>query len=130
MPSPSSVSDGLTMNGTRQEVTAAQPEKGCPNKGKVPARPAAGSGDMPARWGGRDADPWIAFILAEEMWMAGEPRGGQLAVVSGASEVHLAGIDPEAARGHEGIDIGAVRDHVDADRVSLLRLCERRRLRA
>jgi alkylation response protein AidB-like acyl-CoA dehydrogenase len=31
----------------------------------------------PARWGGRDADPWIAFILAEEMWMAGEPRGGQ-----------------------------------------------------
>ena len=31
----------------------------------------------PVRWGGRDADPWIAFILAEEMWMAGEPRGGQ-----------------------------------------------------
>ncbi|TGD71370.1 acyl-CoA dehydrogenase [Mangrovimicrobium sediminis] len=31
----------------------------------------------PERWGGRDADPWIAFILAEEMWMAGEPRGGQ-----------------------------------------------------
>ena len=31
----------------------------------------------PARWGGRDADPWIAFILAEEMWGAGEPRGGQ-----------------------------------------------------
>jgi alkylation response protein AidB-like acyl-CoA dehydrogenase len=31
----------------------------------------------PARWGGRDADPWIAFILAEEMWEAGEPRGGQ-----------------------------------------------------
>lgn len=31
----------------------------------------------PARWGGRDADPWTAFILAEEMWMAGEPRGGQ-----------------------------------------------------
>ncbi|WP_373077705.1 acyl-CoA dehydrogenase family protein [Zhongshania sp.] len=31
----------------------------------------------PAEWGGRDADPWIAFILAEEMWMAGEPRGGQ-----------------------------------------------------
>ncbi len=31
----------------------------------------------PARWGGRDADPWIAFILAEEMWAAGEPRGGQ-----------------------------------------------------
>lgn len=31
----------------------------------------------PRRWGGRDADPWIAFILAEEMWAAGEPRGGQ-----------------------------------------------------
>ncbi|GIX31311.1 MAG: acyl-CoA dehydrogenase [Porticoccaceae bacterium] len=31
----------------------------------------------PARWGGRDADPWTALILAEEMWMAGEPRGGQ-----------------------------------------------------
>jgi alkylation response protein AidB-like acyl-CoA dehydrogenase len=31
----------------------------------------------PKRWGGRDADPWIAFILAEEMWEAGEPRGGQ-----------------------------------------------------
>jgi alkylation response protein AidB-like acyl-CoA dehydrogenase len=31
----------------------------------------------PARWGGRDADPWTAFILAEEMWEAGEPRGGQ-----------------------------------------------------
>lgn len=31
----------------------------------------------PERWGGRDADPWTAFILAEEMWMAGEPRGGQ-----------------------------------------------------
>ncbi len=31
----------------------------------------------PERWGGRDADPWSAFILAEEMWAAGEPRGGQ-----------------------------------------------------
>jgi alkylation response protein AidB-like acyl-CoA dehydrogenase len=31
----------------------------------------------PARWGGRDADPWTAFILAEEMWAIGEPRGGQ-----------------------------------------------------
>jgi alkylation response protein AidB-like acyl-CoA dehydrogenase len=31
----------------------------------------------PQRWGGRDADPWTAFILAEEMWQAGEPRGGQ-----------------------------------------------------
>jgi alkylation response protein AidB-like acyl-CoA dehydrogenase len=31
----------------------------------------------PERWGGRAADPWTAFILAEEMWEAGEPRGGQ-----------------------------------------------------
>ncbi len=31
----------------------------------------------PTRWGGRAADPWTAFILAEEMWAAGEPRGGQ-----------------------------------------------------
>lgn len=31
----------------------------------------------PAEWGGRDADAWTSFILAEEMWMAGEPRGGQ-----------------------------------------------------
>jgi len=31
----------------------------------------------PEHWGGRDADPWTAFILAEEMWAAGEPRGGQ-----------------------------------------------------
>jgi len=31
----------------------------------------------PARWGGRDADPWTSFIVAEEMWAVGEPRGGQ-----------------------------------------------------
>jgi alkylation response protein AidB-like acyl-CoA dehydrogenase len=31
----------------------------------------------PARWGGRDGDPWTSFILAEEMWAVGEPRGGQ-----------------------------------------------------
>jgi alkylation response protein AidB-like acyl-CoA dehydrogenase len=31
----------------------------------------------PKRWGGREADPWSSFILAEEMWAAGEPRGGQ-----------------------------------------------------
>jgi alkylation response protein AidB-like acyl-CoA dehydrogenase len=31
----------------------------------------------PKRWGGRDADAWTAFILAEEMWAVGEPRGGQ-----------------------------------------------------
>ncbi|HSW12940.1 MAG TPA: acyl-CoA dehydrogenase family protein [Solimonas sp.] len=31
----------------------------------------------PKRWGGREADAWTSFILAEEMWAAGEPRGGQ-----------------------------------------------------
>jgi len=31
----------------------------------------------PRRWGGRDAGAWTSFILAEEMWEAGEPRGGQ-----------------------------------------------------
>lgn len=31
----------------------------------------------PRRWGGKEADSWTAFILAEEMWEAGEPRGGQ-----------------------------------------------------
>ena len=31
----------------------------------------------PQEWGGRNADPWASFILAEEMWAAGEPRGGQ-----------------------------------------------------
>jgi alkylation response protein AidB-like acyl-CoA dehydrogenase len=31
----------------------------------------------PKKWGGREADPWTSFILAEEMWEAGEPRGGQ-----------------------------------------------------
>jgi alkylation response protein AidB-like acyl-CoA dehydrogenase len=31
----------------------------------------------PTSWGGRDADPWTALILAEEMWCVGEPRGGQ-----------------------------------------------------
>lgn len=31
----------------------------------------------PEEWGGRKADAWSSFILAEEMWAAGEPRGGQ-----------------------------------------------------
>ncbi|MCG8317380.1 MAG: acyl-CoA dehydrogenase family protein [Pseudomonadales bacterium] len=31
----------------------------------------------PENWGGRNADAWSSFILAEEMWAAGEPRGGQ-----------------------------------------------------
>jgi alkylation response protein AidB-like acyl-CoA dehydrogenase len=31
----------------------------------------------PKEWGGGDFDPWRQIILAEEMWMAGEPRGAQ-----------------------------------------------------
>lgn len=31
----------------------------------------------PVEWGGQGLDPWCQTILAEEMWMAGEPRGGQ-----------------------------------------------------
>lgn len=31
----------------------------------------------PAEYGGRDGDPWEQFILAEEMKLAGEPRGPQ-----------------------------------------------------
>ncbi|MBV7379981.1 acyl-CoA dehydrogenase family protein [Maritimibacter dapengensis] len=31
----------------------------------------------PEEWGGRDRPTWEHFILGEEMWAAGEPRGGQ-----------------------------------------------------
>ena len=31
----------------------------------------------PAEWGGRDSPAWEHFILGEEMWAAGEPRGAQ-----------------------------------------------------
>ncbi|MAM62197.1 acyl-CoA dehydrogenase family protein [Maritimibacter sp. UBA3975] len=31
----------------------------------------------PAEWGGADRPTWEHFILGEEMWAAGEPRGGQ-----------------------------------------------------
>jgi alkylation response protein AidB-like acyl-CoA dehydrogenase len=31
----------------------------------------------PADWGGADRPTWEHFILGEEMWAAGEPRGGQ-----------------------------------------------------
>jgi alkylation response protein AidB-like acyl-CoA dehydrogenase len=60
----------------------------------------------PVRWGGRDADPWTAFILAEEMWAAGEPRGGQYMNVNwigptlmryGSEEQQLRYIPPMAA---------------------------------
>lgn len=31
----------------------------------------------PKRWGGNDAPTWEHFILGEELWAAGEPRGAQ-----------------------------------------------------
>jgi len=31
----------------------------------------------PREWGGRSAPPWEHFILGEELWAAGEPRGPQ-----------------------------------------------------
>lgn len=31
----------------------------------------------PAAWGGCDAPPWQHFIIGEELWAAGEPRGPQ-----------------------------------------------------
>jgi alkylation response protein AidB-like acyl-CoA dehydrogenase len=31
----------------------------------------------PREWGGREAKPWEHFILGEELWSAGEPRGAQ-----------------------------------------------------
>lgn len=31
----------------------------------------------PSPWGGADRPPWEHFILGEEMWAAGEPRGAQ-----------------------------------------------------
>jgi alkylation response protein AidB-like acyl-CoA dehydrogenase len=31
----------------------------------------------PREFGGRAADPWAHFILGEELWAVGEPRGGQ-----------------------------------------------------
>lgn len=33
--------------------------------------------NWPAEYGGADAPVWLQFILGEEMWAAGEPRGGQ-----------------------------------------------------
>lgn len=31
----------------------------------------------PREWGGHDAPPWEHFIIGEELWAAGEPRGAQ-----------------------------------------------------
>ena len=53
----------------------------------------------PASWGGRDADPWTAFILAEEMWAAGEPRGGQYMNVNWIGPTLMRyGSEPQQAR--------------------------------
>ncbi|WCT73469.1 acyl-CoA dehydrogenase family protein [Sphingomonas naphthae] len=31
----------------------------------------------PAEYGGEDLDPWQQYVLGEELWAVGEPRGGQ-----------------------------------------------------
>jgi alkylation response protein AidB-like acyl-CoA dehydrogenase len=88
----------------------------------------------PQRWGGRDADPWMAFILAEEMWAAGEPRGGQYMNVNWigptlmrfGSEEQQARYIPPMARGETiwcqgfsepeaGSDLASLRTRAEAD---------------
>ncbi|HEY1076448.1 MAG TPA: acyl-CoA dehydrogenase family protein, partial [Fontimonas sp.] len=88
----------------------------------------------PQRWGGRDADPWMAFILAEEMWAAGEPRGGQYMNVNWigptlmrfGSEAQQARYIPPMARGETiwcqgfsepeaGSDLASLRTRAEAD---------------
>jgi alkylation response protein AidB-like acyl-CoA dehydrogenase len=86
----------------------------------------------PKRWGGRDAGPWTAFILAEEMWAAGEPRGGQYMNVNWigptlmrfGSEEQQARYIPPMARGESlwcqgfsepeaGSDLGSLRTRAE-----------------
>jgi alkylation response protein AidB-like acyl-CoA dehydrogenase len=88
----------------------------------------------PAEWGGRDADPWTSFILAEEMWAAGEPRGGQYMNVNwigptlmrfGTPEQQQRYIPPMAAgqtlwcqgfsEPEAGSDLAALRTRADRD---------------
>lgn len=88
----------------------------------------------PAAWGGRDADPWTAFILAEEMWAAGEPRGGQYMNVNWigptlmryGSEAQQQQYIPPMARGETlwcqgfsepeaGSDLASLRTRAEAD---------------
>jgi alkylation response protein AidB-like acyl-CoA dehydrogenase len=86
----------------------------------------------PKRWGGCDAGPWTAFILAEEMWAAGEPRGGQYMNVNWigptlmrfGSEAQQARYIPPMARGESlwcqgfsepeaGSDLGSLRTRAE-----------------
>lgn len=88
----------------------------------------------PQRWGGRDADAWTSFILAEEMWMAGEPRGGQYMNVNWigpilmrfGTEEQQHGYIPPIARGETiwcqgfsepeaGSDLAALRTRAEKD---------------
>ncbi|PPE71874.1 acyl-CoA dehydrogenase [Solimonas fluminis] len=88
----------------------------------------------PQRWGGRDADAWTAFILAEEMWAAGEPRGGQYMNVNWigpvlmrfGSEAQQARYIPPIARGETlwcqgfsepeaGSDLASLRTRAEKD---------------
>ena len=90
----------------------------------------------PKRWGGRDADPWTAFILAEEMWEAGEPRGGQYMNVNWigptlmrfGSEEQQAALHPADGRGETiwcqgfsepeaGSDLASLRTRAEQGRV-------------
>jgi len=88
----------------------------------------------PQRWGGRDADAWTSFILAEEMWMAGEPRGGQYMNVNWigpilmrfGTEEQQSGYIPPIARGETiwcqgfsepeaGSDLASLRTRAEKD---------------
>ena len=88
----------------------------------------------PKEWGGRDADPWASFILAEEMWAAGEPRGGQYMNVNwigptlmrfGSQEQQLRYIPPMAqgqtlwcqgfSEPEAGSDLASLRTRADQD---------------
>jgi len=88
----------------------------------------------PQRWGGREADAWTSFILAEEMWMAGEPRGGQYMNVNWigptlmrfGTEEQQAGYIPPMARGETiwcqgfsepeaGSDLASLRTRAEKD---------------
>ena len=88
----------------------------------------------PQRWGGREADAWTSFILAEEMWAAGEPRGGQYMNVNWigptlmrfGSEAQQAAYIPPMARGETiwcqgfsepeaGSDLASLRTRAEPD---------------
>ena len=65
--------------------------------------------NWPAEHGGRDGDPWEQFILAEEMKLAGEPRGPQYMNVNWIGPVLMRYGTPEQQREHlERIAAGTV----------------------